>query len=64
MQILEKQILQEYNEKKYDEKYQAAKTRFDYLHNKLSYIKDLVHDYDKNNPVFIKTATPDSSCRL
>ncbi|XP_025209136.1 RNA polymerase II elongation factor ELL [Melanaphis sacchari] len=60
--ILEKQILQEYNERKHDDKYQAAKTRFDYLHNKLSHIKDLVHDYDKHNPVLIRTATPDSSC--
>jgi RNA polymerase II elongation factor ELL len=51
--ILENQILQEYNERKHDDKYQAAKTRFDYLHNKLSHIKDLVHDYDKNNPVLI-----------
>lgn len=62
MQILENQILQEYNERKHDDQYQAAKTRFDYLHNKLSHIKDLVHDYDKHNPVLIRTATPDSSC--
>ncbi|XKL67596.1 hypothetical protein PGB90_003087 [Kerria lacca] len=44
---IEKEIFNRYYVLKQNQKYQAAKRRFDYLHEKLSHIKSLVHDYDQ-----------------
>ncbi|XP_067124998.1 RNA polymerase II elongation factor ELL [Centruroides vittatus] len=41
------QILKEYEESQKDRKYQDAKCRFLYLHDKLSHIKRLVAEYDQ-----------------
>lgn len=42
-----KQIVREYNETKQNREYQQLKKRFDYLHEKLSHIKQLILDYEK-----------------
>lgn len=44
---IQKQIIREYSESKEDTKYQMAKRRFHYLHDKLSHIKRLVAEYDE-----------------
>ncbi|XP_065090111.1 RNA polymerase II elongation factor Ell isoform X2 [Ochlerotatus camptorhynchus] len=43
---IQRQIIKEYDESIKDNKFQETKQRFNYLHNKLSHIKHLVHDYD------------------
>lgn len=43
---IQRQIIKEYDESIKDIKFQETKQRFNYLHNKLSHIKHLVHDYD------------------
>lgn len=52
---IEQEILKKYHEIKSSKKFQAAKLRFEYLHEKLSHIKNLVHEYDEK---FLKWATP------
>lgn len=44
---IQRQIIKEYDESIKDNKFQETKQRFNYLHNKLSHIKHLVHDYDE-----------------
>ncbi|RWS15295.1 elongation factor RNA polymerase II-like protein [Dinothrombium tinctorium] len=44
------QIIKEYEETKRDPKFNEQKKRFSYLHGKLSHIKKLVMDYDKQFP--------------
>ncbi|RZF36318.1 hypothetical protein LSTR_LSTR006582 [Laodelphax striatellus] len=39
-------ILEQYQNVKLDKDYQSARQRFGYLHNKLSHIKQRVHEYD------------------
>lgn len=46
-QATSKQIVREYNETKQNREYQQLKKRFDYLHEKLSHIKQLILDYEK-----------------
>ncbi|XP_029174532.1 RNA polymerase II elongation factor Ell [Nylanderia fulva] len=41
-----KQIVREYNETKQNREYQQLKKRFEYLHEKLSHIKQLIIDYE------------------
>uniref|UniRef100_A0A146MD56 RNA polymerase II elongation factor ELL n=4 Tax=Lygus hesperus TaxID=30085 RepID=A0A146MD56_LYGHE len=45
-QRIKDQIMREYEENKRNVKHQDARRRFQYLHEKLSYIKKLVLDYD------------------
>nr|CAH7717406.1 unnamed protein product [Callosobruchus chinensis] len=45
---IRKQIYREYTDAKKDTEQQRAKRRFQYLHEKLSHIKRLVHDYDQS----------------
>lgn len=47
-QDIKKQIVREYHENKKDLEHQKAKRRFQYLHDKLSHIKQLVSAYDQN----------------
>ncbi len=44
---IENEIFKKYYALKRSEKFQAAKRRFEYLHEKLSHIKNLVHEYDQ-----------------
>lgn len=44
---IEQEILRKYYQLKSSQKFQAAKLRFEYLHEKLSHIKNLVHEYDE-----------------
>ncbi|CAG9861324.1 unnamed protein product [Phyllotreta striolata] len=44
---IKKQIVREYNENKKNMEHQRAKRRFQYLHDKLSHIKRLVMEYDR-----------------
>jgi RNA polymerase II elongation factor ELL len=46
LQAIKDQIVEEYRENKRDLKFQDSKNRFQYLHEKLSYIKRLVLEYD------------------
>lgn len=43
---VKEQIVREYGESKRDQRYQQAKRKFHYLHDKLAHIKRLVVDYD------------------
>ncbi|XP_055537943.1 RNA polymerase II elongation factor Ell isoform X2 [Wyeomyia smithii] len=52
---IQRQIIKEYDESIKDIRFQETKQRFNYLHNKLSHIKHLVHDYD--------VAITNGSCR-
>ncbi|KAK9871106.1 hypothetical protein WA026_011390 [Henosepilachna vigintioctopunctata] len=45
---IKKQIMKEYKENKKNLGHQKAKERFQYLHDKLSHIKELVKEYDKS----------------
>ncbi|KAL3279674.1 hypothetical protein HHI36_017180 [Cryptolaemus montrouzieri] len=45
---IKKQIMREYKENKKNVEHQKAKQRFQYLHDKLSHIKQLVKEYDKS----------------
>jgi RNA polymerase II elongation factor ELL len=46
---IESEIIKKYYALKQSEKFAAAKRRFEYLHEKLSHIKQLVHEYDEKN---------------
>ncbi|XP_077554894.1 suppressor of Triplolethal [Haemaphysalis longicornis] len=43
---VKEQIVREYGESKRDQRYQQARRKFQYLHDKLAHIKRLVMDYD------------------
>ncbi|XP_066254656.1 RNA polymerase II elongation factor ELL [Euwallacea similis] len=51
---IKKRIVREYNEMKKDLEHQRAKNRFQYLHEKLSYIKKLVGEYDQAQAGLVK----------
>lgn len=46
---VKEQIVREYGESKRDQRYQQARRKFQYLHDKLAHIKRLVMDYDSRN---------------
>lgn len=46
---VKEQIVREYGESKRDQRYQQARRKFQYLHDKLAHIKRLVIDYDSRN---------------
>lgn len=46
---IEAEIFKKYYALKQSPKFEAAKRRFEYLHEKLSHIKNLVHEYDEKN---------------
>lgn len=45
--MLKKEVLEQYEAQKSDPKFMGKKQRMDYLHQKLSHIKRLIHDYDQ-----------------
>ncbi len=49
-QKLKEKIMNEYAENKQDTNFLKAKEEFQYLHEKLAYIKKLVSDYDVEHP--------------
>ncbi|KAL1431109.1 hypothetical protein MTO96_014500 [Rhipicephalus appendiculatus] len=46
---VKQQIMREYEESKRDQRYQQARRKFQYLHDKLAHIKRLVMDYDSRS---------------
>ena len=55
LQFVRDQIIQEYKYNKSNKRYLDARTRFAYMHKKLSHIKDLVAEFDKS----LMHSTPD-----
>ena len=45
-QNTKRDIVEEYNKNMEDKSYQDARHNFQYLHEKLAYVKKLVHEYD------------------
>jgi RNA polymerase II elongation factor ELL len=46
LQRIKSEIVEEYEKNKRDTAYQEARHNFQYLHEKLAHLKQLVHDYD------------------
>ena len=46
LQRIKGEIVAEYEKNKRDTSYQEARHTFQYLHEKLAHLKQLVHDYD------------------
>lgn len=55
-QETQEQIYREYKETKQDRVYRQMKERFDYLHNKLEHIKQLISNYDSQNAAGMMSA--------